>query len=262
MNIVSLNVGIRLDNASEVAKYLKELDCDVICLQEVTRHFQDSVKEKFRSKQVIDDALSSTYGYSFFGPLWICEAIKHGNKMIENFEGLVEQGNYILSKYPFLEAKNMHYYKEYSLALDWTNWKKEDHGRAIQDVTIDFNGNSVRLGHLHGIWTQDKMGDERTVAQSQFIVDNFGGANLPVCIVGDFNLDPSCESVGIMNGSFRNMIKEYGIKATRPDFEDEIDKGLRVDDYIFVNDQVRVKGFEVLEAKVSDHYPLVLDFDI
>ncbi len=33
-------------------------------------------------------------------------------------------------------------------------------------------------------------------------------------------------------------------------------------DYIFVTDDVKVNDFKVVDTDVSDHFPLVLDFDI
>ena len=41
-----------------------------------------------------------------------------------------------------------------------------------------------------------------------------------------------------------------------------LDVGDSVDDYIFVNDKIKVNDFKVIKTDVSDHYPLILDFDI
>lgn len=66
----------------------------------------------------------------------------------------------------------------------------------------------------------------------------------------------------MLNQEFRNLIAEFDIISTRPDFDDGRDVGNNVVDYIFVNDKIKVKNFEVLDSKISDHLPLILDFEI
>lgn len=73
---------------------------------------------------------------------------------------------------------------------------------------------------------------------------------------------PISKSIAIMNQNFHNLIEEYKIESTRPEFENGLNKGHHVCDYIFVSDEIKVKSFEVLNTDVSDHLPLVLDFDI
>jgi endonuclease/exonuclease/phosphatase family metal-dependent hydrolase len=54
----------------------------------------------------------------------------------------------------------------------------------------------------------------------------------------------------------------YDIKTTRPTFDDGLDVGDIVCDYIFVNDLVIIKDFKVDYTIVSDHLPLHLEFDL
>ena len=59
-----------------------------------------------------------------------------------------------------------------------------------------------------------------------------------------------------------NLIEEYNIKSTRPAFDDGLDVGNLVCDYVFVNDKVIVNDFKVINSNISDHLPIILDFDI
>ncbi|MCK5025267.1 MAG: hypothetical protein KAS15_01655, partial [Nanoarchaeota archaeon] len=86
--------------------------------------------------------------------------------------------------------------------------------------------------------------------------------DIPTIIVGDFNLFPESKSIQILNKEFRNLIDEYNITTTRPDFVDSRDVGNNVVDYIFVNDKIKVNNFKVFNTIISDHFPLILDFDI
>jgi endonuclease/exonuclease/phosphatase family metal-dependent hydrolase len=67
---------------------------------------------------------------------------------------------------------------------------------------------------------------------------------------------------------YRNLIKDFGIKSTRgricweqykhkPGFTKQF-----FADYIFVSKRVGVKGFQVPHIEISDHLPLILDFEI
>ena len=85
---------------------------------------------------------------------------------------------------------------------------------------------------------------------------------MPTIVVGDFNLHPESESIQLLNKKLTNLIEKYNIKTTRPTVKDGLDVGDSVDEYIFVNDKIKVNSFEVKQNKVSDHYPVILDFEI
>lgn len=260
MKLLNINIGIRMDNIQRVIEYINQIDPDIIAIQEIIRPLENDVFHKFRSKEALDKALQQNYEYSFFGPLWVTDAIRVDNETIVDFGGLAEQGNQVLSKHRITSATNEHYYKTYSYALDWSNWEKEDHGRALQVVEISYKNKTFQILNLHGIWTKDKKGDDRTIKQCEYIVRRAQSENVPTIIAGDFNLVPESDSIKIIDKEFRNLIKEYGIKSTRPDFEDEIDTGRNIVDYIFVNDKVITQGFEVDQVGISDHLPLLLEF--
>ncbi len=245
-----------------VADFLASEHADIVALQEVLRHFDDSVLPMYRSKDTIENRLKSELPYTFFGPLWITEAFyKHG-KIHRDFGGLVEQGNEVLSALPIVEATNEFFYKTYSYARDWTHFKTDDHARALQVVELDVNGKRLRVLNTHGIWTHDKRGDERTMAECRYILSAAQRKKLPTIIVGDFNLTPDNPGVELINKEFQNLLLTYKITSTRPSFDDGLEKGSMVVDYIFTNDLVKVHTFEVKPVAAPDHFPLVLDFDI
>lgn len=119
----------------------------------------------------------------------------------------------------------------------------------------------MQIINIHGIWNKDKIGDERTIKQSEFILSKIR-KDIPVIVVGDFNLLPNTESIKLLNNELINLIDKYYIKSTRPYLDDGLDKGKLVCDYIFVNDKVTVNDFKVIESNISDHLPLILDFEI
>jgi endonuclease/exonuclease/phosphatase family metal-dependent hydrolase len=43
---------------------------------------------------------------------------------------------------------------------------------------------------------------------------------------------------------------------------DSLESGNNIVDYMFVSDGIQVKNFEVLQTGISDHLPLLLEFDL
>ena len=262
MKLVNLNVGIKVDNTKQIAAFLKKQAADFIAIQEIALHLEVSVQPEYQSKAELESLLTGMYPYNFFGPLWVADGFRSGKEVMRDFGGHIVQGNQLLSKYPFITATNEFYYKHFEYMVDWSNWRKEDHGRAVQVAEFDVGGKRLQILNLHGIWNQSRMGDERTLAQCTYVLEAAKRKNLPTIICGDFNLAPDSFSLKPLNEAFKNLITEFNIKTTRPEFEDEIDRGGDIVDYVFVNNGIRVRDFSVVKTDISDHLPLVLDFEI
>lgn len=262
MKLLSLNTGIKISNTPQVIDFLKEQAADIIALQEVGRPFEASVSPEYRSQQDIEEALNADYPFKFYGPMWYGDAFRFDGKVTRHFGGHIEQGGEVISKFPITTATNEHYYKHYEYMIDWSNWKKEDHGRSVQIVELNINDTPLQILNVHGIWNMTRQGDERTLAQCEYLVAAAKRKNIPTIIAGDFNLAPESKSIQYMNQHLRNLIVENNIASTRPDFKDDMDSGMNVVDYIFVNDQVDVRHFSAVDTDISDHLPLVLEFDL
>ena len=262
MKLININVGVKIDNTAKIANFLAEQKADIITLQESLRHFDKSVLKRYKTQDGIERKIGNSYPYKFFGPLTVAEKLLKNKKVYRDYKGRVEQGNEIISKFPIINATNEFYYKNFSFRLDTTNWKKEDHGRAVLITELNIKGKKLQILNLHGIWTEDKMGDKRTMAECRYIIKAAKRQNIPTIIAGDFNLLPTTKSIKLLNKEFINLIDKYKVTSTRPDFEDGLEKGNCVVDYIFVNDKIKVNNFKAINTNISDHLPLFLDFEI
>jgi endonuclease/exonuclease/phosphatase family metal-dependent hydrolase len=262
MRLISLNIGIKIDNSIGVGEFIESQKPDIVAFQEILRHFDESVFDMYKSKQNITKIIGKRLHFSFFGPLFTTDALRKNGKMHLNYNGFVEQGNEIISKFPITSASNEHYYKNYSLELEWANFHTDDHPRAVQIVELNVNNKRLQVLNIHGLYSRDKKDSKRTIAQCKYLLNAAKRKDIPTIIAGDFNLFPNTKSIQMLNKEFRNLIKEYKIISTRPNFNDGIDVGNNVVDYIFVNDMIKVNNFEVISTDISDHYPLILDFDI
>jgi endonuclease/exonuclease/phosphatase family metal-dependent hydrolase len=262
MKLLNLNICIKMDNTAAVIDLLRKENPDIITLQECMRWLDDYVFEQYRSWEAIVATLRSVYPYYFFWPLRTCAAMKKWEKVHRDFGGMVEQGNGILSKFPFVHASNQFIYKHFSQELDWSNWESEDHGRAAQVVHIQTDEGPVQILNVHGIRTADRLGDERTIVAYKKIVDIAKKNSLPTILTGDFNVLPYTESLVPLAKNYMKLLDIYNIQSTRPAYKNTTNIPRYVLDYIFVSDSIQVENFAVRETDISDHFPLICDFSL
>ena len=98
-----------------------------------------------------------------------------------------------------------------------------------------------------------------TLKQSQIIKDFLAKRREKKQIVcGDFNLLPNTESMGMLEVGMRNLIKEFNIPTTRNKNYERAEKHA---DYVLISPTVGVKNFRAVDIEVSDHLPLMLEFE-
>ena len=133
------------------------------------------------------------------------------------------------------------------------------YGINVQYAKFSKDKKNYMVCNLHGHWTPNFKGDNPArLEQSKNIkklLDGFEGAKI---LCGDFNVAPNTKSISILETSMKNLIKEYKITSTRSHF---YTKEVKFADYIMVSPEIQVKKFEVIQDVVSDHLPLMLEFD-
>lgn len=132
--------------------------------------------------------------------------------------------------------------------------------RNMQLVTLATEVGTLSVANFHGLWIPNygKADAPERIAQSRSINAVLDETPLPHIIAGDFNLNPDTKSLDILEKGRKNLIKEYGITDTRTKY---YEKPSRFADYAFVSTGVSVNSFEVPDVPVSDHRPMILDFE-
>jgi len=265
MKLLSLNVALFEKNNEKLARFILTQKPDILSLQEVTRRVDLSAGRDFISMNSIDVA-SSQLVHSFFAPIWILSKFEkldfHGKeKFTFDMKGKVEFGNYLRSRYPIVKGQNVFVQNHLSLVTDWSAWPEEDY-RAVQVSDLDIEGKKVRILNYHGIWSKDKLGNAATKKACDLIKQYVMEVEYPSIITGDFNLFPDTESIKVFSPELLNLVDTHEIKTTRPASNELSGEARNVVDYIFVTKGVKVTKFEVLDLDVSDHLPLVLEFDL
>jgi len=146
----------------------------------------------------------------------------------------------------------------------------------LQKVKLELGGKKFLVGGVHGkAMPGDKLDTDVRLNQSSKIIKSFDFNGVPRIIGGDFNLLPETKSIKIFEEvGYKNLINEFGIKSTRNRLAWEQAEGQYKKegrkffgrqyfaDYVFVSPEIKVKNFEVPDVEISDHLPLILDFEV
>lgn len=269
IKLLSLNVSIFDENNEKLTRFIKEITPDIICLQEVTRKVDDSAIDSFISKGAIDKA-SQQLTYSFYAPNWALKDFKqdnfHGKKIFyHDFGGVIEYGNYIKSRFEIIEGKSIFVQQHFSYITDWKRVAghpgEEPRMVQIADLKMD-KTQRLRILNYHGIWSKNKQDSNRAKSACQKLVHFAHEVTYPSIICGDFNLFPDTKSIKILKDNFTSLIDEFNIMYTRPKSHEFSTLKRNVVDYIFISKEIKIKKFEVIDCDVSDHLPLLLEFDL
>ena len=259
MKLFNLNICNKKDNNQQIVDLVNTCACDIVTIQESMRALDKDVDPFYDSYNVLKN--QTNYQNDFFGAVWVAKTRKNNGVITKDFGGYIEQGNQILTNLPIIQAKNVFFYQEYSTFEDETNFRQNDHPRAFVDAILKVGDKSLQIINIHGNWSADKNGNKRTKNQTKILLKKIR-TDIPCIVVGDFNLLPQTKEIKLLSKKMRNLVFEYDIKSTRPDFDDGLDTGNIICDYVFVNDKVKVNNFSVPQNTASDHYPMILDFEI
>jgi endonuclease/exonuclease/phosphatase family metal-dependent hydrolase len=267
MRLISLNVAIFEDNNKLVERFLVEQNADILCLQEVTRAIDGSANPEYISKNPIDFA-TKNLKYEFYNPITILKDFQVNNfhkkeSFSFDFGGFIEMGNYMRTRFEIIKKEHLYVKNAGNIKItDWKNWPKcFSTGVQVADLKLH-QSKMLRVINYHGIWTKEKVGNPETLKACKKILSLAKRVNYPTIVAGDFNLFPNTPSMQVFYKDFISLVDKYGVITTRPQDNELSDLKRNVVDYILVSKDIAVKSFKIPDSNISDHLPLILDFDL
>jgi exonuclease III len=127
------------------------------------------------------------------------------------------------------------------------------------------NNKIINLCNVHGhARPGDKQDNPDRLHQSKLLIDFFKNLTGPKIIGGDFNLDLNIKSVQMFEqNGYRNLIKEFKIPTTRNEISwSKYENKQYFADHLFVSPDIKIKKFSVPNLEISDHLPLILEFEL
>jgi endonuclease/exonuclease/phosphatase family metal-dependent hydrolase len=135
--------------------------------------------------------------------------------------------------------------------------------RLVQFVSINDPRGVLSVCNFHGLWHTSGKGDmPERFEQSTKIIELLNTLEGRKILCGDFNLDIGSQSLSMIEekARMRDLIKDFKITTTRSELYPKRDI-MPFADYTLVSPDIEVKKFEVPDIPVSDHLPMILEFN-
>lgn len=255
IKVMTYNVGVFRDykvhsrSVSEVKKslvnFIKEHNPDVICLQESGTWPNNTAKD-----------FSKTIGYKYYSYN-------------------INNGNSYFSKYPIKNVKEFNddrlgkFADMKKIVVDNDNYfylincHFNSFGISKQEIEyINDAKNIVKESETYGksVIYKLRKGFERRTRSTDLLLENLPDETIPLIICGDFNDTPLSYTY--------NRISKAGLQDAFITTSKGIGKTycgalplLRID-YFWYNDKIEVVDYERIKQTTSDHYPLIMTFNI
>ncbi|HKN29889.1 MAG TPA: endonuclease/exonuclease/phosphatase family protein [Roseiarcus sp.] len=254
MKLLCLNIWGGRAGADKLLAFLyAHRDADFLCLQEVWSAPYENLEGVPAGAYDIAHAEIMVYGKQEIGALLAGhEVFFHPNHLNDyGLMTLVSKRLNVVESGDVFVHRERGYVPQRNLGL---------HARNLQFVTVDGPLGPLSVLNFHGLWNGLCKGDSGVrIAQSRRILDFLAGRREPFVLCGDFNLLPGAESLRMLESAgLRNLVAEFGVTSTRTSFYPRPE---RFADYVLVSGGVVVRDFRVLPDEVSDHAPLLLEFD-
>ncbi len=256
MKLISLNVwGGRV--YTELVKFLEreKSNTDIFCFQEVLDYGRgepgpDAKEAKARHQPKEFQEKSDLYKK-------LTEILSDFNPFLsEPYSSGMERLAVFVRKGISVSEETLQVHKPFQVDV---NGKPYYVACLLQHVHVEIGDKSYDVANVHGLWQGGSKSDTpERLDQSREIVRLLSGFSSPKILCGDFNLSPNTQSIRIIEGVMGNLIREKGITNTRSPL---YTKPLRYADYVFTSTNINVIKFEVMQNVVSDHLPLLLEFD-
>jgi endonuclease/exonuclease/phosphatase family metal-dependent hydrolase len=242
MKLITLNIwGGHLRNP--LLKFIHEhRNIDIFCLQEVYFNAHRTIADKKRelSLNIFSDLQKLLPDHhAIFKPA--VENVYGIGMLIKNNIDIISEGEI-----------NIHQKQHYpGIGVN--------HDRNLQWIECELNNKIYSILNIHGLWNgKGKKDTPERLNQSQRIRQFMDTINTPKILCGDFNLRPDTKSMSILEQGMCNLITSHNIRSTRTRF---YTKEEQFADYILTSPEIIVNQFSVMKDEVSDHSPLLIDFN-
>lgn len=255
MKLVSLNIwgGRAFDPLMQFVNSLAK-DTDIFCFQEIFASPSDAIESRGTRINILSDmakALPDFFWY--FAP----EGEGYDEQGPVDFEVSCGQAIF-LSKKTLSDCLTA----EGSIVTFKKEGKSE--GSNFQYVRLLVKGKIITICNIHGIpLPGHKKDTDDRLSQSRIVMDFLSKEPGAKILCGDFNLLPDTESMKILEEGMVNLITKLTIPRTRSRLHPFYGKpdDQKFADYLLASPDVAVKSFSVPDVSVSDHLPLIAEFE-
>jgi endonuclease/exonuclease/phosphatase family metal-dependent hydrolase len=251
IKLICLNIwngGTLFENIKD---FCQKEQADIYLFQEVYNSINPDLPIQYRSFQKLQSFINHPYNH--FAPTFIEDV--NGTEVVS--------GNVIFSKFKLTEISVTHY----DVPFGKRKYGREffqDSPRSLQHAVAHIDGTELHLLNTQGIWGEDGGDSPRRVAMASKIVAEIGNHH-PLILAGDFNVQPNTETIGLIENKLKNVFKNE-LKTTfnvqRKDLVNYPGYADAVVDMLFITPDIKMLEHRCPPVDISDHYPLIVTFEI
>lgn len=132
----------------------------------------------------------------------------------------------------------------------------------VVDCVCNIGQFTFHIMSTHGAWTAPPQDTVETIRQAGLVADYLKKIKEPFVLGGDFNNVIQSKTIGIINRVANNLLFDSAVlETTNPKVHKIAPRGYLID-FIFVSRNIKLIKLSVPQITVSDHLPLVAEFEI
>lgn len=243
MKLLQWNVWYR-ENTKNVLELLREVDADILCLQELTINHPEYNKDVN-----VPEFLARELGFNYvFAPAVVDAKRKYGNGIFSRFPILSSESHFIQNP-----PEGSHEPVDYS-----------QEGRVYLEASIQISGGKVDVGTVHKSYVDRFTMTVAKQEETNRLLRILQKKKEHFIFAGDLNALPDSYTVNIISETLSHCGPELGEKTwtTKPfsynGFEaSTLDWRL---DYCFATSDLEIKSAKCIRTDYSDHLPILIEF--
>ena len=238
---------------SKIINFFQKENPDILILQEVYDGKASNFPKNLKTLQTLKKMFHSFY-FSFSPEL--CD---------NRIEGRIELGNAVFSRFPIFSTKTVFINSSYEKSWLRSNFHEDftNSPQNLQHLKIKLENKNLDLINIHGVWGFDGQDNPARFRMGRLIQKELKNYQYTV-LAGDFNLTPDTKVVKNIEKHLVNVFKDE-LKSTFNIKRKRKDKGgyaKAVVDMLFVSKNIKVLSHRCPKLDISDHLPLVCEFNI
>ena len=244
-NTNGMLVDKKLEDKLAMLDYVKKLDADIVCLQEVLVY-----KNPYRFTLPDLREAMREYPYTYYD--------------FKVYNSRRQFGNVVFSRYPLINKQTIRYESQSNISSQCDVVVGQDtlrlvvnHLESFRLNNSDFSLDSLTANTLRESSLNRKLTYASRLRRQQAysVRKAIHHSPYPVIAVGDFNARPLSAVYWIMNTRLRDCYAESSVGRYGSTYER---KGIRVRiDYIFTSRALKPLACRVGKERYSDHYPVI-----
>ncbi len=230
-----------------LSRFIADGEYDIVCIQEAI--WSDNCNEYLELYVDTVDKIARVAGFDY-----VFKTSHYGTKILDD-NSQFEMGNAILSKVPFIDAREEKIIGEYKVIRSVSDCQDTGvHCYMAQKVILS---DKLAIVNYHGYWLRDPLGDETSVKCMRKVAEFIKNDYRPTIMCGDLNViseSPAMRELDFM----QDLTAINEVKTTLRNIRFVKDVAC---DHILITNEINCKSFQLIDAAISDHKALVAEIE-